>query len=138
MIIDHEMADSAETEMADAVADALKTLEAEEADLAEAEAEEALEADALGDLEIEDLLKCMMLFVINARKNARFHSDHQGTSQFYAVIALEMKAGAQAHVQVLVQEADLEEIDLLRQVQEWVEEYRKINSSSLMKNSIKL
>ena len=41
MIIDHEMADSAETEMADAVADALKTLEAEEADLAEAEAEEA-------------------------------------------------------------------------------------------------
>jgi len=75
-----------------------------EADLAEADLEEDLEdEEALeeiqegqedldkvqeGGLE-ENLLKCMMLFVINAEKNAKFHLNLQEISLFFAEIALD-------------------------------------------------
>jgi hypothetical protein len=49
------------------------------------EAEADLEIETLVDSEKEEDLKCMMLFVINARKNARFRSNLREINQFYAV-----------------------------------------------------
>ena len=57
-----------------------------EEDLAEDPAE-ALEEEAADSAEIEDLLRCMMLFAINAEKNAKFHLGQQETSLFFAVTA---------------------------------------------------
>ena len=114
---DQEVADLAEIE--EAVEDSVEEAEALEAEEAEEEASEK-----------EDLLKCMTLPVLSATKNARSHSGQQETSQFYAVIASEMKVA-----QVLVQAQGLvqEEMDLLLQARECL----RSNSSKLMQNSIK-
>ena len=79
----------AETVLADAPGDSV-----EEADSG---AEEILEV--LAEV-IEGLLRCMMLFVINVEKNAKFLSSQAGTSRFTAATALE-----KAKILILNQEA---------------------------------
>ena len=78
------------TEIAEAVE---VDLEADQAvtDLAEEglKDEGDLEEESLEDLK-ENLWKCIMLPVINAEKNAKFHLNLQEVNQFYAVIVLEI------------------------------------------------
>jgi hypothetical protein len=78
-LIDQEAEDSAETETAEAVEDS-----------AEAEALEAEEAGA--SEEREDLLRCMMLSVTNAKRNAKCLSSHQRASLFYVLNVSQMQA----------------------------------------------
>ena len=62
-------------------------------DPAEASEIEA-EADSAVEIEKEDLLRCMMLSVINAKKNAKFHLNRQETSLSFAATASEQAAEA--------------------------------------------
>ena len=70
---------------------------------------EASEEEAADSAETEDLPRCMMLFVINAKKNARFRSGQQKASQFFAVSALEQAAAVQEadHLQEFLQSSSI-------------------------------
>ena len=57
-------------------------------DSAEADSETGKILEVLAEA-IEGLLRCMMLFAINAEKSAKFLSSQAGRSQFTAATALE-------------------------------------------------
>ena len=78
------------------------------------EAEEASEEEAkiLEDLK-EDLLRCMMLPVLNVEKNVKFHLDLLGISLFFAVIVLD-KVKVQAEVPVHSAEIDPHHLEYLQ------------------------
>ena len=77
-----------------------------EADLAAADlVEEDLEDEADSK---EDLLRCMMLPVINVEKNVKFHLDPLEISLFFAVIV----SGKVREAEVLVQEVQGDHLGL--------------------------
>ena len=92
---------------------AAAVLEEEEA----SETEEDLEEEMAEDLR-EDLQRCIMLYATNARKNARFHLNHQIASLFTAVIASGLKKMGVVMAVILTQDLVLAQearADLLSQ-----------------------
>lgn len=89
------------TEIVEAVEEDLETALA--ADSAEEDQKEEDSEEILEDSR-ENLLKCMMLLAVNAEKNARFHSDLQEASLFFAVIVL---GKLEALTEVLAREAEI-------------------------------
>lgn len=73
----------------------------------------------------EDLMKCMMLFVIIVEKNVKFHLNQQVINLFFAVIVLEKLKIREV---ILVQKTKTDQV-------KW--EYRKNNSMKLMQNLIR-
>ena len=101
------MIEMGEIEIAEAVEEDL------EAGLAAADSAEEVEVEVdsageeiLGDSG-ENLLRCMMLFVINVGKNVKFHLDPLGISLFFAVIVSDKVVRVQVQEEVLVQEVHL-------------------------------
>jgi hypothetical protein len=99
------MIEMGEIEIAEAVEEDL------EAGLAAADSAEEVEVEVdsageeiLGDSG-ENLLRCMMLFVINVGKNVKFHLDPLGISLFFAVI---VSGKVKVQAEVLVQEAEID------------------------------
>jgi hypothetical protein len=100
-----EMAEIAEAVEEDLEADLVEVDLAEE-DLGDEEdlAEEEVEAEDSK----ENLLKCMMLPVINVEKNVKFHLDPLEISLFFAVIV----SGKVREAEVLVQEVQGDHLGL--------------------------
>jgi hypothetical protein len=91
-------------EIAEAVEEDLKAGLAE-ADLVEEDlGDEADSEEILPEDSKENLLRCMMLLVINVEKNVKFHLDPLEISLFFAVIVL----GKPREAEVLVQEAEID------------------------------
>ena len=74
------------------------------ADLAEEDLGDETDSEEILEDSKEDLLKCMMLLVINVEKNVKFHLDPLGISLFFAVIVL---GKVKVQAEVLVQETEI-------------------------------